>query len=61
MNVSGLKQVKTVQAYMQKSQDKEPFKKLNRKVKEVMKNERQKYLKEQYEIENLKSPPTQRL
>jgi hypothetical protein len=61
MKVSGHKQVQAMQAYVQKESDKAQFKKLNKKIHETMKEQRLKRQREEYQIENLKSPSTQRL
>jgi integrase len=61
MKASGHKRLETMQSYMQKTSDKEQFKKLNKKVNETLKEKRKKVAKAQFEIENLKSPVYQRL
>ena len=57
MKASGHKQLETMQSYMQKTSDKEQFKKLNKRANVAIKEKRKKILKAQKPIEYLDYPP----
>jgi integrase len=61
MKASGHKQLATILSYIQKSADKNQFKKLDKIVKDNLKEFRKNTSKAKFEEENLKSQPYQRL